>query len=541
MARLSPFLPFAEDETPLSWAARLAAFHTGGRLVPFLNDLGIDLMALRGGADDAITRLCEIVGQDPEPVRRNSITRLGNRRFGLRGEEFYADITVGKATRFCPACLAEDEASDLPPHAARRLRLAWMLAPVRTCPRHGLALVERKAGAWDDVTHELQALVPETGAALASLAKSRPPRAPSELQSYVLARLEGDAGPAWLDRQGIDQVARATEMLGLVCAYGPRRKPADMTPDDREAAIAVAWPHMRDGEEGVCAAFQDLLDNAIARGTALSSRRAVFGGLYLWLSSSNLRNDPGPIRDLLRAFIIENMDLMPGQNLLGEVILQPRKSSIASIAKTELVDTRTLRNLLVSKGLIKPEMKDVPACSIVLDHDVAVRVAKEIKDAVPVSALPDYLRASRPIVSCLVSMRILVPLSEADARAVGRLGKAVHLHDVEALMARLARIGPEVEVAPPGMLTLAKCAERIHKELRFILPDLLDGYLRRVVRLAGTRGFEGILVDPEEVKAAAGNLNWPGMLEAGPSETDLPKDTAISAYRNRYRGITSAL
>ena len=38
MRPLFPVLPFASDETPLSWAARQAAFHTGGRLAPFLND-----------------------------------------------------------------------------------------------------------------------------------------------------------------------------------------------------------------------------------------------------------------------------------------------------------------------------------------------------------------------------------------------------------------------------------------------------------------------------------------------------------------------
>lgn len=49
MTVLSPNLPFMADETLLSWAARLAALHTGGRLIPFLNDLGIAYPAIIGG------------------------------------------------------------------------------------------------------------------------------------------------------------------------------------------------------------------------------------------------------------------------------------------------------------------------------------------------------------------------------------------------------------------------------------------------------------------------------------------------------------
>ena len=77
MAMLFPHLPFHPDETPLSWAARSAAFHTGGRLVPFLNDLGIDLWSLKRGEECALARLCSISGQERAPVADNAVTALG--------------------------------------------------------------------------------------------------------------------------------------------------------------------------------------------------------------------------------------------------------------------------------------------------------------------------------------------------------------------------------------------------------------------------------------------------------------------------------
>jgi hypothetical protein len=49
MSVLFPHLPFDATETPLSYATRLASFHVGRRLVPFLNDMGIKPMALVTG------------------------------------------------------------------------------------------------------------------------------------------------------------------------------------------------------------------------------------------------------------------------------------------------------------------------------------------------------------------------------------------------------------------------------------------------------------------------------------------------------------
>lgn len=40
MSGLRPSLPFAPDETPVSWAVRLAEFHTRGPLFAFLGDVG---------------------------------------------------------------------------------------------------------------------------------------------------------------------------------------------------------------------------------------------------------------------------------------------------------------------------------------------------------------------------------------------------------------------------------------------------------------------------------------------------------------------
>lgn len=86
------------------------AFHTGGRLIPFLNDLKISVGDLARGQTEAVVQLCDKAGEDPAPVLHNTISALGGRRYKLRHLEFAAEFTTGPAMRFCPICLRADKA-----------------------------------------------------------------------------------------------------------------------------------------------------------------------------------------------------------------------------------------------------------------------------------------------------------------------------------------------------------------------------------------------------------------------------------------------
>lgn len=77
MEHLFPLLPFSADETPMSWAARQAAFHTTGRLIPFSNDLRIPVGDLARGQAEAVIQLCDKAGADPTPVLNNTISAIG--------------------------------------------------------------------------------------------------------------------------------------------------------------------------------------------------------------------------------------------------------------------------------------------------------------------------------------------------------------------------------------------------------------------------------------------------------------------------------
>ncbi len=496
MAVLFPHLPFQRDETPMSWAARLAAFHTGGRVLPFLNLMSIPAVDLATGKPEAVERLCRITGQDPEPVLANTIMARGERRYVLRGCEFSAEFTTGVVTRFCLLCLAEDRDGQTWPNAAMRHRLHWRLAPVRTCKKHNIPLSNVRLGKWTDMLHEVQAMHDAVAADCVS-AQNLFRRVPSPLQEYVESRFEGQAGPSWLDGQGIDQACRAAQMLGGLMAYGSAQKAAEMAEDMWDTAGRTAWPVVCDGDVAIREALSAELLSAIKMNGHPSPRNA-FGMLYGWLFASKLSKDPGPIRDIVRDVIIDNVPLVPGQMLLGKQVTTPRLASIASIAGAEHLHSKTLTKILELAGVIDETEPLKGAPNVVADYAKAKPLIERAKHATPVTRVPDMLSASRPLVAALIELGQLRRIQDHD-ELKSKVGKAIDGRSIDEVLKFIEGRFEIVDVIPVGHVHLAKAAEKTKVTLLAILELLFGLYLKNVFRLKDQHGFEAVLVSPTEI------------------------------------------
>lgn len=493
---LFPKIAFHADETPMSWAARQAAFHTGGRAAPFLNDLGVRVSDLARGKREAVERLCDVVCQEPEPVIRNSIMSVSTRRFDLRGEELSAEFTTGVVTRFCPLCLSEDMEACDDLGVAVRHRLHWRLAPFRTCPKHLLPLSNVRLGRWSDIAHELQAMpnaIADENEAVPHLLR----RDPSPMQMYMEKRLEAAVGPDWLDRQRIDQVCRTAEMLGGLMRYGPYQKAADMSEDMWDAAGRASWPLMEEGPDSIRDVLTQTLKTCLRKNGHPSPRNA-FGMLYGWLFASRLAKDPGPIRDIVRDVIVDQVPLVPGQMLLGKVVSHPRLSSISSIAKAEGLHSKTLANVLEVAGLIDGNKELKGARNVVADYGKAKALIDIAKHAVPVTQVPDLLATSRPIVTELIALRQLTRIKD-HGQLSSKLGKAIDGRSIHRTLKFIEGIGDKVEDIPETHVHLAKAAEKSRVTLRVILEMLFSRFLKTVYRLNGRSGFGAVLVSPVEI------------------------------------------
>lgn len=316
---LFPRLAFSPDETHASWAGRLAAFHMGGGVTAFLNDMRIPKIAYLRGYPEFVEQLCNIADQDVGPVLQNTILRTSATQYSLKEEVFGSGFLVGKLTKFCPACLLDDDQKGSRPHTQRREQLAWCFRSVLVCPVHHIyfssAPIQR---VWRT---DFSKRVPICTDVLRLLVDRSVPAPPSPVQTYLLDRLAGVPGPKWLGGQSIEQATRSTEMLGAVLEFGYKASTNRLTNAEWHLAGCTGWEWTRRGKIGLREAFHIVQASAPkATDARLRPPGHRFGTLYEWLAKQNTHDDRGPMRNVLRAHILETEPVTTKRKLLGKMV-----------------------------------------------------------------------------------------------------------------------------------------------------------------------------------------------------------------------------
>lgn len=323
MRKLHPQLHFSHDETHLSWTGRMAALHLSGGIAAFLADLRIPLQAFHSGYPEVVRQLCHIADVDPAPVLRNTIQRFSPYTYLLRSESFGSSMLNGRVTKFCPQCLLDDAAQDPHPHRHRRERLSWLFRATIVCPLHHIVL--QGAAPQPGIAPDLSVRVAMEARDLAKLTGNAERLIPSPLQNYLLARLEGKTCHTWLDGQNLDQAVQATEMLGAVMAFGPKVNINTLTVADWHRAACVGWQWTSLGEASLREAFtliQSSWPSKLTRRDRAPGQS--FGSLYQWLVNPHLKADRGPIKELLRAHILETEPVTTDRKILGQMVRRSR-------------------------------------------------------------------------------------------------------------------------------------------------------------------------------------------------------------------------
>lgn len=495
MSLLKPHFAFDALESALSFAARLAAFHTGGRLTAFLRDIGIAPMAMVAGEPEAVARLAEVSGVEQAALEHNTPVRVGKRAYLLRGYVLPAEFFVRPKTAYCPACLHDDDANGRQPAKVRIHRWFWALDVVRTCPEHGIALVRLDKDFHDGELHELGYRAPAPGSALLAEIAERAKRPVSPLQAYVVGRFEGRSGPAWLDAQALDCVVRAAELLGAVVAFGTSVNLAELTDDQRDEGGRVGYAMMAQGEAGVRACLNNMFD-AFEHGSSKPGAQKIFGRLYTAMSGARSFGKHGALTDILGEVIFERFALEAGTEVLGKTLPERRLHTVASLASEQKLDPRTLRKLLIARGLVPSDEQVHHA----FDAQAGRMVAAQMQRMVTVISLPKALGCSRPLADQLMDDRLLTPLAGDRPDASGRTRKAVAQDEIDGVLARVAQAAPRVTAAPAEFVPIAKAAEKAKCRGVDVLHLLFAGHLCGAVRVEGD-GLAALRVNPVEVKA----------------------------------------
>ncbi|MEY8800958.1 hypothetical protein AB9K35_11650 [Leisingera sp. XS_AS12] len=321
------------------------------------------------------------------------------------------------------------------------------------------------------------------------------------MQDYVISRLRGQGGSApWLDCQPIEQAYRATEMVGVLAGWGAGQKLGAFTDRDWDRAGRLGFAVTAAGEGEIRAVFLDVLRGLDLRHGKVGPH-TVFGFFYEWLQFNKSGRDPGPIRAILREFILENMAVTPGVDLLGDKVVNTRRHHAHSLAVKYGLHPKTVHRALVSKGLIAstdPErMTGMDTC----DAQDAEELAGELQRAIPVAKLPARMNATRPQVDILLREGFLRPMDNGH-RVFTQVLRGVDARDADRFLARLASSAVVVPQATAEFVPIPTAAQEAKRYSGDIVRAMLEGGLSRVEMVDGTAGYLALLVDPSEVRLA---------------------------------------
>jgi hypothetical protein len=493
---LSPHLPFDEDETPVSWAVRLAALHTGDAPARFLQDIGVDPRGLMDGNAMAIETLAAAGGADPVAVARNAVERLDDDHVRCRGEVFDRRLWLRQGLRFCMHCLQQDAGWSAKRNAHKlRLRFGWDFSFVERCQVHGVPLLSLPRA---DVLSKGLPFVADRVQwnTLQRFHAHDDHELPSSLQRYALDRLNRLPGPAWLDGQRLDHAVRACEKLGAAALKGARARPSEFSASERTEAAERGFAIAAEGEPGIRHLLADL-QRKCPSDNGHAGPQAMFGDLHDWAARTDLER--GPLVDILHRHILETVPVGPGDIVLGQPVAERQVHSVRTLSLAAGVHPKRLRKLLEARGLIRPEDRDRHDNRVVFGAAAGEAAAREITDSIPRIDLPGRLGLGRGVTATLIAEELLTPVLVPDAEHELKERRFLR-EDVDDLIDRCVGGAEMVDVAPPGFANLRRAASAGGTTVSGLLRAILDGRVSDRRRLTSGHALGALLVNVEAVR-----------------------------------------
>lgn len=493
---LHPILPVIAGESLTSYLNRVARFHCEMGLFDFLEFIGVSRSKLITPRQETIDRLETLLGLSSRQLNTMCCQSLGNRQRMIAGEPVHVDFADMKKTCFCPCCLLEDASPASASRGVRVGRVSWQIEHIRACSVHGVELVRGKVGRFSDGLHLMAEVAPDDEK-LEQLASEAREMGASALETYVLRRLKGAAGPTWLDDQPIDLAARTCEMLGTFLVNGPNANLNLMDEAAWHKAGHVGFEVAALGANGIREALQAHLA-ALAPSARCGRAQKVLGFLFKWIQFQRGAKDKGPIRDVLREFILDNIPYEAGSELFGEVVDRQRVHSSYTLSKKTGLNQSTLHRAAVLHGLLDAN-QDRILSHHVFDAEKGEEMAVRLSSAFSVKDLESFLNCSRIMAETLSRsgviprMHITEEKGRGTRKSIAPEGAQAFLDD---LMAQANRVGKPSE----GMMELMAAGLPARWPTIDIIHGILSGAFDRVEVVDPDLKLQGILVDPYEVR-----------------------------------------
>jgi hypothetical protein len=501
------------DETLPSWVSRLAVLNCADTAREFCLDLGLHFRACVAGQRSALTKLSDLTGVPTEVLERASFVTQGRELF-LRGERFGLSMVRRSRIHICPLCAREDI------RAARNSftpapygRILWQIAAMRSCRRHGCALIEvaRNTGlAMHDFALNLKGRSDE----VLQAADRVDARSPSLLETYLTHRLEiRPTGSAWLDRLPLNVVIPTCETLGTVILYGPKMRLLAMSDSDLHRAGEAGFQVARQGGPSIRKTLTEIAKSHVSKVHGREGPGAVFGAFYQFLARHHQDEAFEPVCDLVRRHAVETMPFGPGDVVLGKPVKRRMIHSAITASRETGRTPVHLRKILAAHGLISSDHRRFSSHAVIFDATAAEEFLQAGADSLRLSEIAAYLNISRYQAVQLAKHGLIQHLAEYSTKDNLRL-RVYARKAIDEFLAGLMIHTEPVETARETLVPVITAAKQARCDFAVLIEMILKNQLKWVGRAIGQSGIPSLLVDIFEIRQA---------IDANPDGITLPK------------------
>lgn len=234
---------------------------------------------------------------------------------------------------------------------------------------------------------------------------------------WLDARLEDGPGDDWLSGHPLHAAATFCLLLGSALLRLEGRAPYQIPEGQRDILREMGYQVARQGEDGDRTAMEEI--QSCAKGPQDGPKR-TFPLLYDRLAH-DYADDPdyAPYRRILRDHMIARWPLGPGDDLLGEPVLERRLHSVLTASRATGIDPRRLRKVLAAEGLMSATEEQLPDAWDIFDARAAQPVLERMTQLVPATEFAKLIGATRSQYNLLVADGILTPaINTPDIYAV---------------------------------------------------------------------------------------------------------------------------
>jgi len=216
--------------------------------------------------------------------------------------------------------------------------------------------------------------------------------------------------------------------------------------------------------------------------------KKIFPLLYDRLSH-DYRDDPNFVlyRRILRDHVSETWPLGPGDELLGEAVMERRLHSVRTAALTTGIDQRRMRKMLEAAGVVPQASAGLPDHWEVFEATAVQTLLVDLTELDPAKEFAEFIGATRSQFDLLVRDGLLKPaLTSHQVKAIWSPSAGV------AFLASILSGATSLSQAPHKWVHLSHSAQRLKIGPGAIIEAIRDGRVSRVAKLADKRGYASV-------------------------------------------------